>query len=90
LAAIQLLEGIGAIKSCAGRRGAYQESVTAPVDRGHDDNAALINDTDDDDGNAFRESEDHFETLWEVLSAIDKVCHASHKRISPIGDLTAS
>jgi hypothetical protein len=47
LAAMQLLEGIGAIKSGAGSRGVYQESVTAPVDRDHDDNAALLNDTDD-------------------------------------------
>ncbi|KAJ8580565.1 hypothetical protein M405DRAFT_690140, partial [Rhizopogon salebrosus TDB-379] len=44
LAAMQLLEGIGAIKSGAGCRGVYQESVTAPVDRDHDDNAALLND----------------------------------------------
>jgi hypothetical protein len=71
LAAMQLLEGIGAIKSGAGCHGVYQESVTAPVDCDHDDNfAALLNDTDD---------EDHFETLQEVLSAIDKVCHTAHK-----------
>ncbi|KAG2139131.1 uncharacterized protein EDB93DRAFT_1073118, partial [Suillus bovinus] len=52
LAAMQLLEGIGAIKPDAkqNKRVAilYQESVTAPLGHEHDDYAALLDEAEDD------------------------------------------
>ncbi|KAG1721141.1 hypothetical protein EDB19DRAFT_1646657, partial [Suillus lakei] len=66
LSAMQLLEGIGAIKPDSRcRECAYQDSVTAPIDREHDDNAALLDETEDDN--------DQFGTLQGVLSAVDKI-----------------
>jgi hypothetical protein len=47
------------------RESAYQDSVTAPTDREHDDDAVLLDETEDDN--------DKFGALEEVLSAVDKV-----------------
>jgi|SRR6267154_2544120 len=66
LSVMQLLKGIGAIKPDSRcRESAYQDSVTAPIDREHDDNAVLFDETEEDD--------DQFNTLQGVLSAVDKV-----------------
>jgi hypothetical protein len=66
LSAMQLLEGIGAIKPDSRcRESAYQDSVTAPTDHEHDDDAALLDETEDDNNK--------FGALEEVLSAVDKV-----------------
>ncbi|KAJ6534706.1 hypothetical protein B0H10DRAFT_1848766, partial [Mycena sp. CBHHK59/15] len=52
LAALKLLEGIGAIPKADPKQrdadGTYQDSVTAPVDREHDDEAAVSEDDADD------------------------------------------
>lgn len=47
---MQLLEGIGTIKlDSRHREAAYQDSVTAPIDREHDDNAAPLDEIEEDD-----------------------------------------
>jgi hypothetical protein len=62
LAAMQLLEGISAIKPDAKRNGVmYQDSVTAPLDRKHDDYAALLDEADDNTDEQL--ANDNFESL---------------------------
>lgn len=66
---MQLLEGIGTIKpDSRHREAAYQDSVTAPIDREHDNNAAPLDKIEEDD--------EQFNTLQGVLSAVDKVRHS--------------
>ncbi|KAG1723506.1 hypothetical protein EDB19DRAFT_1580349, partial [Suillus lakei] len=66
LSAMRLLEGIGAIKPDL-RRGesAYQDSVTAPIDRKYDDNTALLDKAEEDN--------EQFPALQGVLFAVDKI-----------------
>jgi len=66
----QLLECIGAVKANKknGSKGAYQDSVTAPLSRDYDDDAVGQDDQDEDDP-----PEDPEAVLQEVLSAVAKV-----------------
>ncbi|KAG1753352.1 hypothetical protein EDB19DRAFT_1627207, partial [Suillus lakei] len=66
LSAMRLLEGIGAIKPDS-RHGesAYQDSVTTPIDREYDDNAALLDEAEEDS--------EQFPALQGVLFAVDKL-----------------
>jgi hypothetical protein len=65
---IQLLKTIGTFKDIS-KKGSYQDSVTAPIGREHDDDAVDHDDQDDDDD----EDPDPEVVLSEVLSAIEKV-----------------
>ncbi|KAF8064936.1 hypothetical protein FPV67DRAFT_1419488, partial [Lyophyllum atratum] len=75
LAAIKLLEAIGAIskteaKKAASRSGNYQDSTTAPLSRDHDDDAAAREDTDEDAGISFS-----LDKSANILPAVEKVSH---------------
>ena len=61
----QLLKGIGIVKD--DKRDSYQDSVTAPLDREHDDDAGYDMDRLDDDTGAAGTP------LGEVLTAVPKV-----------------
>jgi hypothetical protein len=66
------LEGIGAIKPDNKKNhDAYQDSVTAPLSRQHDDEVAAQEDPPEDD--EVNLPNDTSENLQVVLSAIDKV-----------------
>jgi hypothetical protein len=74
---MQLLETIGTVKKDKKKKdkykGAYQESVTAPLGCEHDDN--VVGHTDGDNGaNDTPEYKDPELLLTEVLSAVEKVC----------------
>ncbi|KAG1852576.1 hypothetical protein C8R48DRAFT_611711, partial [Suillus tomentosus] len=73
LAAMQLLEGIGAIKPDAkqNQQIAYQDSVTAPLDCEHDDYTALLDEAEDNAND--QPARDNFESLQQVLFAVAKV-----------------
>lgn len=61
---IQLLKAIGVVKE--DKKDIYQDSVTAPLNREHDDDAG--------DTEGFEENLTTTESLSEVLTAIPKVC----------------
>jgi hypothetical protein len=69
---MQLLEGTSAIKPDL-RHGesAYQDSVTAPIDHEYDDNAALLDEAEEDNG--------QFNSWQGALSAVDKVNNETFK-----------
>lgn len=73
LAAMQLLEGIGAIKPDVkqNQQIAYQDSVIAPLDHEHDNYAALLDEAEDNADD--QPARDNFESLQQVLSAVAKV-----------------
>ncbi|KAG2064242.1 hypothetical protein BDR04DRAFT_954551, partial [Suillus decipiens] len=76
LAAMQLLEGIGAIKPDAKRNGVmYQDSVTVPLNCEHDDYAALLDEADDDTDE--QPANDNFESLQQTNLAL-KIVHSVH------------
>lgn len=69
----QLLEGIGAVKKSRKKAThAYQDSVTAPVDRSFDD-AEGVDEDDEDDG---EEDTINPRALGEVRRAIQKVMYS--------------
>ncbi|KAI0281548.1 hypothetical protein BC826DRAFT_876907, partial [Russula brevipes] len=74
LAAIKLLEGIGAISKVEGRKAAmrssnYQDSITTPLSREHDNNA-----TDDNEaGDVMGDIEADTDVADGVLGAIEKL-----------------
>lgn len=69
---IQLLKAIGTFKDNKKKHsnGAYQDSVTAPIGREHDDDAINRDDENDEDED---EDPDPEVMLREVLSAVEKV-----------------
>jgi hypothetical protein len=75
LSALKLLEGIGAYPKSNGRyNGNYQDSVTAPLSREHDDDAAMCED--EEEGGAEGEDEDEHpdgQAIEIILSALKKV-----------------
>ncbi|KAJ7343957.1 hypothetical protein DFH08DRAFT_701987, partial [Mycena albidolilacea] len=79
LAAIKLLEAIGAIskssgKKAGGRQTSYQDAVTAPLAREHDDDAE--GDDDDEDDEEF-DSEGRNEGAVAKLRSVGKACSNS-------------
>jgi hypothetical protein len=68
---LQLLEGIGTIKPDKKKstRDSYQDSVTAPLSREHDNEVAAQEDPPEED------EDDSSGNLHVVLSAIEKVVH---------------
>ncbi|KAG1844392.1 hypothetical protein C8R48DRAFT_557418, partial [Suillus tomentosus] len=83
LSVMQLLEGIGAIKPDSRRReAAYQDSVTAPLDREHDDNAALLDETEED--------EDRFDTLQGLRKIVRSVWSSPQRRKAWLAEVTIS
>ncbi|KAG1864577.1 hypothetical protein C8R48DRAFT_565021, partial [Suillus tomentosus] len=85
LAAMQLLEGIGAIKPDAKRNGiTYQDSVTAPLDREHDDYAALHDKADDE------AASDNFESLQQLRKIVRAVCSGPQRRKVWLAEVTMS
>jgi len=68
---LQLLEGIGTIKPDKKKlsRDSYQDSVTAPISRGHDNKVAAQEDPPEEG------EDDASDNLHVVLSAIEKVVH---------------
>ena len=80
LAPYQLLEGIGAVKKSKKKDtlAAYQDSVTAPVDRRFDDDAEGV-DIDEEEDEPEEQGGDNNEThharaLGQVTNSIRKVC----------------
>ncbi|KAF8152314.1 hypothetical protein B0H34DRAFT_663907, partial [Crassisporium funariophilum] len=74
LAAIKLLEAIGAIsksdlQKARSRSSSYQEIVTAPIGRNDDDNAAGQEDGSIDKNNTV------IDGTGNILSAVEKVCY---------------
>ena len=75
LMAPQLLYGINTAKrDKKDKDSLYQDDVTAPLDWAFDDDTAGQGDEDEEDGDG--EEVDTSQVLKEVLSAIEKVCHA--------------
>lgn len=73
LIVIQLLEGIGAIsatecKKAMSRRGNYQDSIAAPIDRGSDDDAVARDGEDEQDNPSLE-----VDPTSSMLSAVEKV-----------------
>jgi hypothetical protein len=68
----KLLVGVGAILESAGKTSTYQECVTAPLSREHDDDAASLEDEAEDEGEDVDEASGYgFDS---VVSSIKKVC----------------
>jgi hypothetical protein len=66
ISTLQLLEGLGIFSPSTKNKETYQESVTAPLSREHDDDAAMQEDDDNDDPG---------DSLASVFTAIGKVSH---------------
>ncbi|KAK0234626.1 hypothetical protein EDD85DRAFT_955454 [Armillaria nabsnona] len=77
LAALKLLEGIGAIskkqaKKASSRSSNYQDSATAPVDRSNDDEAAIQDEPEDNEAD-FKSN-----LSFDIFSGVNKLCKIVH------------
>ncbi|KAG1724133.1 hypothetical protein EDB19DRAFT_1582911, partial [Suillus lakei] len=89
LAAMQLLEGIGAIKPDVKRNGImYQDSVTAPLDCEHDDYAALLDKADDETDK--QPANDNFESLQQLRKIVRSVHSSPQRQKAWLAEVTMS